>query len=435
MRHLLALVLAACAMLSDVCALDDDEYNGYAADTLTIKVGYFGGPYYVKRVYTLEELRNMDLVYADYTFLDSMPSVVIDHVEGVRLSELVEEAGIDLGSVETFYFWTRDKTSDYYTAYSKSSLIDVPRYCYYGLPEQFDPEEEPEAGEMQLEEVPVETVLALADDWNRALAGAEFGSDYMNLNSNTRFRLIFGQETPFEQTADRRAKWIHEIVVELGGAPVLTFDEAVLEGKVGSILRTQPTIQADSAVLENGLIQWSSSDESIASVDENGSITIHGEGSAVITASFAGGTASVTVTGTQGEVSGPGPGERPPTDLPSEEGQDKTDTGKTPDQDPVPVEETVPQEKPAPQEQPAEQTRAEVYYELLEPEVKTETEQGGVQNWRKEEMDEQATELGNIRKDDRLTVPVLFGLLGIALLSCCGYCIIIKVQIRGDSKK
>ena len=43
-------------MVLPALALDDDEFEGYAADTLTVKVGYFGGPYYMKRVFTLDEL-------------------------------------------------------------------------------------------------------------------------------------------------------------------------------------------------------------------------------------------------------------------------------------------------------------------------------------------------------------------------------------------
>ena len=123
-----------------VSALDDDAYDGYAADTLTIEVGYFGGPYYEKRVFTTEELWNLPLVREDYTFIDNMPSVVIDHVVGVRLDDLMAEAGIDVNSIETFRFWTVDKTSDYYTQYPKNELLDTTRYCYYSLPDNFDSE-------------------------------------------------------------------------------------------------------------------------------------------------------------------------------------------------------------------------------------------------------------------------------------------------------
>jgi hypothetical protein len=76
----------------------------------------------------------MDVVYADYTFIDNMPSVVIDHVAGVRLSDIMDAAGIELNSIQTFYFWTNDKTSSYYTSFPKTEIIDTPRYVFYSLP-------------------------------------------------------------------------------------------------------------------------------------------------------------------------------------------------------------------------------------------------------------------------------------------------------------
>ena len=108
------------------------------ASTLTVKVGYYGGPYYEKHVFDLNELNSLPQVKADYTFIDSMPAVVIDHVQGVRLADIVEASGIDLGSVATFYFWTKDKSNDYYTSFKKTELIDKARYCYKSLPENFD---------------------------------------------------------------------------------------------------------------------------------------------------------------------------------------------------------------------------------------------------------------------------------------------------------
>lgn len=218
-RCLLMIVTIIAVLTPTASALDDDEFDGYAADALTIRVGYFGGPYYEKAVFTLDELWAMDVVYADYTFIDNMPSVVIDHVAGVRLADLMDAAGIDLNSIQTFYFWTRDKQSDYFTSYSKTALIDAARYCYYSLPDNFDDEEGVGNEYAASYAVPVDTVIALADDWNRCIAGATFGSDFLNLNTNTRFRLIFGQTNSYEPTASRSAKWIHEIVVELGGAP------------------------------------------------------------------------------------------------------------------------------------------------------------------------------------------------------------------------
>jgi hypothetical protein len=391
-------------------ALDDDEYDGYASDTLTVKVGYYGGPYYEKRVFTLDELWNMNVVYSDYTFIDNMPSVVIDHVAGVKLADIIEAAGIDMNSVETFYFWTRDKQSDYYTSYTKKSLIDKSRYCYYSLPDNFD-SDAGKGNELATSYgEPVDTVIALADDWNRCIAGATFGSDYNNLNTNTRFRLIFGQTDAVTRTANSSAKWIHEIVVELGGAPTIKLDASVLEGEVGSVLRTEASIAGDSTVLKNQQIEWSSSDESVATVDSNGNITVQGEGSAVITASFAGATASVTVNGTSGENSDSGSGGD----------TDSSETGSG--------------------SQSGNQTDAHVtdsgagQFQLIEPVGEGQSSTGGVQNWRMYEMSETATELGEIDEDNPLLGVTGIFMACLFVAGMLGEGIVFYVNIGGKNR-
>jgi hypothetical protein len=221
-------------------ALDDEADKGLAADTLTISVGYFGGPYHEVKTFTVEELWAMDVVYADYTFIDNMPSCVITHVAGVTLSDILDAAGIDINSVQSFNFWTKDKTGDYYTSLTKTYLLDTPRYCYYSLPDNFDYDYGKGNEYATADAVWVPTVLALADDWNRSLAGASFGSDYSDLNTSTRFRLIFGQTNATERTASNSAKWVYAIEVTLGGAPVDTADE-LPDDKVGSVFTSEDT--------------------------------------------------------------------------------------------------------------------------------------------------------------------------------------------------
>lgn len=400
-RILALLALLALWLAIPAAAEDEDAFNGYAADTLTVKVGYFGGPYYEKAVFTLDALWAMDVVYADYTFIDNMPGVVIDHVAGVRLSDLMAASGIDLGSIRTFFFWTRDKQSDYYTSYTKEALIDTPRWCFYSLPDNWD-DEEGVGNELATSYgEPVDTLIALADDWNRTVAGATFGSDYTNLNTNTRFRLIFGQTNGWERTASRSAKWIHEIVVELGGAPTITVDESVLSGEIGSVLRTQPSVSADEAVLANERVRWSSSDESVAVVDEEGNITLVGEGTAVIAAEFAGVSAAIEVTGVPGAPAGPvepvGTAEPAVSPVPAQE------EPVVPPTEVTPVAPT--QDDPDPVAPPQETVR--------EPEVATDANAGGVQNWRIYEMSETASELGNIETPGALRSV---GLAALALL-------------------
>lgn len=452
MFPLLLAFLLMTASAAPAFAADEEANNGYAADTLTIKVGYYGGPYYEKAVFTLDQLWAMNVVYADYTIIDNMPSVVIDHVAGVRLSDLCAAAGIDIGSVQTFFFWTRDKQNDYYTSYTKEALIDTPRYCYYSLPDNWD-EEAGKGNELATSYgEPVPTVIALADDWNRTIAGATFGSDYSNLDTNTRFRLIFGQTNGYERTASRSAKWIHEIVVELGGAPTLTLDDSVLDGEVGSVLRTQPSVTADSAILEQETVKWSSSDESVATVDEDGNITLHGEGTATITAEFAGVTATLEVTGIPGKGSNEGevPPTTPPSDGPAPTSEPSPNpssggtmeakpsansnqggtTGAKPSTNPKPSAAPTPV-KPAPVKPVSEpEATSDPELQIREPEVETNTETGGVQNWRVFEMSETATELGNIESDNPLLGATGIASGALLILSGAAYVAIFYTDIR-----
>lgn len=372
-------------------ALDDDEFSGYKAEKLSIEVGYFGGPFYPKAEFTIDQLRAMGTVKADYTFIDNMPSVVIDHVEGVRLADVMDAAGIDINSIQSFNFWTNDKSDGYYTSLTKSELLDTPRYCYYSLPENFD--DISGAGNSHAADVKerVDTVIALGDDWNRCIAGGTFGSDYMNLNTNTRFRLIFGQTDTYTRTANSSAKWIHKIVVVLGGTPSVTLGDTNLEGKVGSVLHTVASVKtADSVISESASVTWSSSDESIASVDANGNITIKGEGSAIITASFGGASAQLTINGTPGEE-GSGGGSQEGADINGDLSQNNTP--------------------------PVNDAREGDITNPVPSKVISAAEVGGVQNWRVYEMSSDAEALA-LQEEDNPMLPVMGG--GAAALLAVG---------------
>jgi hypothetical protein len=232
-----------------------------------------------------------------------MPSVIIEHAAGVTLADLMDAAGIEIGSVQTFNFWTKDKTTDYYNSLTKTFLIDTPRFCYYSLPDNWDKDEQAANEYATLDAVRVPTMIALADDWQRVIAGATFGSGFDNLTDTKRFRLVYGQTDVVSRTASDSAKWIHRIEVTLGGSPTITLDADITDAVVGSVFRTEATVQAaDSIIAENLKIEWNSEDENIATVDENGVITVHAEGSVIISATIGDSTATVLVNGTPGET-------------------------------------------------------------------------------------------------------------------------------------
>ena len=300
MKKRIAVTIVIVILVSVSAFSASASFEGLAADRLVITVGYFGGPYYEKAVFTADEMWALDVQYLDYTAIDNMPSVVITHAAGVTLSDLMDAAGIDLGSVQSFNFWTNDKEGGYYNSMTKAFLIDTPRYCYYTLPDNFDYDEGCGNEYATADGVRVPTMIALADDWRRSLAGASFGSDYINLDSSVRFRLVYGQTDAVTRTASDSAKWIHRIEVTLGGAPTLTLDASVLDLEVGSRYRSEARISAaDPVIAANAEIIWSSSDERIAAVDEAGEITVHAEGRVTVTAEWGGQSVSVVVSGTE----------------------------------------------------------------------------------------------------------------------------------------
>ncbi|MGN1033358.1 MAG: Ig-like domain-containing protein, partial [Intestinibacter sp.] len=288
-RFFVCIIVALAMVFSSVVtfAEDDDEYSGLKAETLTIKVGYYGGPYYTKRVFTVDELWSMDVYDEAYSYIDSMPSACVDYATGVRLEDIMDEAGIDLNSVETFYFYTNDNASGYYTSFPKTSLINAERYYYPNLRFNFDNMTGKATEGWDEDAVEVDAMIALADNWQRYQGDDESWDETYGVNTNTRFRLMFGQTNGTEKTASRSAKWIHSINVMFGGAPSITTDDSILDLEVGSNYRVNLNIDAADSTLEQFIrdeIVWNSSDDSVATVDSKGNVKVLKDGEVTITA-------------------------------------------------------------------------------------------------------------------------------------------------------
>lgn len=258
----------------------DPFHTSEPATSLTINVGYYGGPYHTKKVYKLSDLEALPQVEQAYTFIDAMPAVVIDSARGVKLTDLLADAGIDVNSVEAFYFYATDVEKGWYESLTKSFLLGTPRYYYPNLPTHWDFDTQSAIPGAVYGAVRVEPIIALYDNWQRFATAPDFSLR----DTSTRFRLLFGQTNTSTPNASRSVKWVHAIDVMLGGTPPtgITLDQDLVNAKVGSTVQLTATILPPEESTDRRIV-WSSSDTSVATVNRHGMVRVVGEGTAVIT--------------------------------------------------------------------------------------------------------------------------------------------------------
>ncbi len=277
------------------------DTQGLKADSLTITVGYFGGSYYTKKVFSMEDLAAMADVKQIYSYIDNMPAVCLDAAVGVRITDILAAAGIDVNSVQSFHFYCADVSRTWYTTMSKTYLLDMPRYYYPKLPQSWDYDEAQALSGATAGAVQVDAILAVQDKWRRMATEI----DFRDLTDTTRCRLVFGQSDVYTVEGSRSAKWVHTLAVALGGAPPkgVTLDVSALELLVGSAYQVTASVEKTDQTTDTR-VTWSSSDESIVKVNSDGTVTVLAPGQATVTATTVSGglTASVTINGSESPV-------------------------------------------------------------------------------------------------------------------------------------
>jgi hypothetical protein len=270
-----------------------------ASRTLTVKAGYFGTPYNTMKVFTFSELEAMADVYQAYTFIDSMPAVVLDSAQGVKLSDILRSAGIDINSIDTLYFYTTDIGKGWYQSLPKSFLLDTRRYYYPNLPTHWDSDEQLALPGAEEGAIPVEPIISIRDNWKRFATAPDF-SQMVESNG---FRLLFGQTDTDTCTSMRSAKWIREISVMMVGQPPgeVTLNQYTADALVGSTVQLEATVGPSDAVNKN--VTWSSSNPEVATVDQSGLVLVIAPGTAIITATTVEGGLTASCI-----INGPGPG-------------------------------------------------------------------------------------------------------------------------------
>lgn len=293
-------------------------------DTIGIYVGYFGWPedqFVKKATYKWSELDDqfggaLDTKVTIYSYQNGGRTYLAAG-RGFTLRDLLEYAGIDLSSIASLDFFTKDQTVGPYRSFTKYSILDMPRYYFPNLAVDANTLKVRayDGGDIRKGATRVETMLALEDYTEWDAIGYEFEKNYDRdmFSPASRFHLFFGQASPQEANTSSAAKYVYKIFVTFAGSPVLSTDKTNIGLKVGSDFKVNLNVAAEDGLLDGYVaahILWSSSDESVATVDSFGRLNVKKEGTTVITASFGKSSVSVKVkvSGDAGTGGGGGDG-------------------------------------------------------------------------------------------------------------------------------
>ena len=307
-------------------------------DTIGIYVGYFGwaeDQYVEKATYHWTEL---DDLYGGalptqttiYSYYNGSRTYLVA-ARGFTIRDLLDYAGIDTGSVASIDFFTKDHANGAYRSFTAYSLLWMPRYYFPNLAANEETGEQyPYDGDdIWNNATQVDAMLALEDYTEWDVSGTEFEQLYdpAMMSANARFHLFFGQSDPTEASTSSAAKYCYKLLITFSGTPLLTTNETDLTMKVGSGHRLEVEVDAEDGLLNDYVrshLTWSSSDEAVVAVAQDGTLTVNGPGEATITVSFEASSLSVGVhvadEPTPEDAAVPHPSAEPPQSDTSGEG-------------------------------------------------------------------------------------------------------------------
>ena len=333
-NRILAVLCAALMVLLQVAFVVPAIYA--AADTkageeFEVRVQYEGergGKIRTAAVFSNSELEALGAHNQMFSNITRVGTVMHSAAYGVELEKIIEAAGIDLNAVKSFTF----RATDGYTlSFNGDDYLGATGWYYPELSRlsnrvntgNGDGVLQMKAGALDGGVLEKTSLLALKSFSRK---GSNKDPEYDEMTTDESYRFFTGQTdlsylrqedeegnetfkltTENDITAWDSVKYIYGIDIVLKGTPPLdgiSLDVIGDDMKVGSQVQVKVTFEGDSLeMFSSNDVSWSSSDESIATVDENGVVTIQGEGEVTITAQAAGHSASVTINVEEGEAS------------------------------------------------------------------------------------------------------------------------------------
>ncbi len=319
MKKRIAAGLCTLVILAGVLGFASAEktYAEPAGETLIVRVQYAGEreeKIREKDRFTKSELEAMGASAQRYTNVTRVGTIMAIIGRGPKMTTILERAGVDLNSIQYITFRTTDGTGEhqrYSRNFTVSQHLTARRYYYPNLQKNYK-----RVGDNSL--IPLHGSLRKAQQVPSILALESVSTkqpdkelDLSEMTTEDAYRFCLGQGSLQEgvqtkssdATAVEAAKYIFGVDVTLAGSPVtglkLNLDQKGL--KVGSKKRISAVIQGDELFKDDwGFTEqdltWKSSDPEIASVDNEGVITVKKEGTVTITATAPNGiSASVTI--------------------------------------------------------------------------------------------------------------------------------------------
>ncbi|ACV64198.1 protein of unknown function DUF1533 [Desulfofarcimen acetoxidans DSM 771] len=192
------------AVLGTFLPVTANAATGTPATSLTVKLNDN-----TVKTYSISELEGMTQVTQGYSSIDSMPAPCMTAARGVKVTDILTDAGIDVNSVQNIKF---KSTDGYSISVAKQYLLDTPRYYYPNITTYWDSVNHCIYGDALAGGIQVDPILATKSYYKRFDTAPQFN---MMDGVNT-LRLCFGQDPNniTDATSGRFAKYVNEIDVD-----------------------------------------------------------------------------------------------------------------------------------------------------------------------------------------------------------------------------
>lgn len=311
----------------------------YADSSLSVYVGYTGGPYYLKTKISESEIKALsDGNVFEYSTFDSGGFLVKGAGRGPEISSIFTRADINTANLKRFYFATsdgyvNDDGGEGTNAWYYSTLSET-RYYYPKLAHYWDFQEKslvsPEGVDIDKEinasAVETKSILAYESSFFRPKNEEEYVAT-PTLTKYEGLRLMMGQTSFKKGNAYYFAQSIKAMTCIFGKTPQIELEVngqtgASFTADVGDTIKIKPKVDADDPLISKYAvydIRWTISDPTVADfvrdadgnvvVNDDGtvSIVVYGKGNIDVCASYGDSPYSEYVTTTS--VSGSGTGE------------------------------------------------------------------------------------------------------------------------------